>query len=265
MKLAVLGSPIAHSLSPTLHSYMYSKLGIAAEYSRIEVKRDDLTAFMETHRPSEWRGFSLTMPLKESALSVVSQIDEASRLSSAVNTLVSDGNSYRGFNTDVFGFVFLLKRIRDQYSQQDLFRRIAILGAGGTARAALVALAEFGSDLNIEVYRRNEQRDDLLKKANPHAAIVSWDRVNESQNATLLINTVPNEGVASVAKEAASIPFLIDSLYSPWPPALIARQVDGSFFSGKDLLVAQALRQIELFLELPLDYDEVFSELRALI
>jgi shikimate dehydrogenase len=263
MKFAVLGSPIEHSLSPILHNYIYEKFKIKASYERYKVEFGTLSKFLEEHSHSEWQGFSLTMPLKEEALQACYFLDEDAVAASAVNTLYLTSQGWKGFNTDVFGFRFLL----DRHSADSLVSiqgsTVGVLGAGGTARSALVALRNSGA--RIKIYRRNPQRDRLLRQANSEIEILDWDRATEVFASEFVINTAPIEAMTTLSPPEPFDGFLIDSLYSPWPTPLISKIAGGACFSGKDLLVAQALRQIEIFLGKSFDHQEMFSQLRELI
>lgn len=255
MKLAVLGSPISHSLSPKIHGAAYQALGLQAEYGSHEVAESSFLDFIESHSPSEWRGFSLTMPLKEIALSVCQEVEEVARGIGAINTLVSNKKGWMGYNTDVAGFSYL-------FAQMEL-NEIAILGAGGTAKAALSALASLGK--SAKVFRRDSKRDKSLKQIDASVEIMDWQDVSKAFEASLLVNTLPI--TAFKHPELSSNPRgeVIDSLYHPWPTPLMASAKERVLFTGKDLLVAQALSQIELFSGRTIDKNHFFKELRALV
>lgn len=262
MKFALLGSPVEHSLSPQLHNFTYRKLGILAEYERFQVAKGGLSAFLEGHQAPEWSGFSLTMPLKDEGLAICNELESDAVAASSVNTLQWIASGCKGSNTDVFGFRFLFS----QAEERDLFRiqesSIAILGAGGTARAALVALN--GRNKNVKIYRRSAVRDGLLQKANPKVEIYSWDECSDAFEADILINCAPSEAMSSIPDRKIK-GFLYDCLYSPWPTRLMAMTDKAEVFTGKDLLVAQAIKQVELFLGVNLDHQGLFTELRSLI
>ncbi|MGA1117380.1 MAG: shikimate dehydrogenase family protein [Candidatus Nanopelagicaceae bacterium] len=261
-KYAVLGSPIEHSLSPELHNFLYKRLGIAAFYERFQVGRNDLAEFLHLHNDPDWHGFSLTMPLKEEVIPLCSSIDNEALLAGAVNTLVKDSSGWKGYNTDIIGFRFLLNRFLNEKRAQTDSEKVSILGAGGTARAALVALREMNYE--IEVFRRSTFRDEGLFRSNSKARFREWDEIDDAFSASILINCAPIEAFNSQRELPEFDSFLIDSLYNPWPTPLMSKN-RGSSFGGKDLLVAQAIPQIELFLNIELDYAEEFRELRSII
>lgn len=254
-RLAVLGSPIEHSLSPLIHNVAYRELGIAAQYEKFEVSAANFRDFMESHQPVDWNGFSLTMPLKEIGLEVAGEVDECANLAGAINTLVSRDGIWQGRNTDISGF-------RELFSKFD-FTNVSLLGAGGTARAALVALS--GLAVDTRVFRRNVERDTALRKAHPKIEIVDWMDLNLAFDSELLINATPFGALEGLEGRLGSVEVVIDALYAPWPPPLFKLVEAKKVFSGKDLLVAQALDQIELFSETRIDRTAMFDKLRSLI
>ena len=260
-RFAVLGAPIEHSLSPALHNFLYKKLALSAGYERFEVKQGELKDFLANHDSIEWYGFSLTMPLKEEGLQHCVSLSEEAIETSSTNTLKRIANGWKGFNTDVFGFRFLLERTAEA-GRSEIEGDVSLLGAGGTARAALVALRNCGR--RIKVFRRNSERDGSLMRANPDIEIIDWSEVSSAFNSAILINCAPVDAMSSVESKIPFNGFLLDSLYSPWPTPLM-KIANSGFFSGKDLLVAQAIQQFEIFFDLSLERDSTFKELRALI
>ena len=139
-RCAVLGSPIAHSLSPVLHRAAYAELGLDWTYEAIEVKEDGLEVFLDD-LTDEWRGLSLTMPLKRVALDLVDQRSEVAATVGSVNTILLGRDHGRGSgdNTDVPG-------ARAALSEQGLdgARTARIVGGGATAASIAHALATLG-------------------------------------------------------------------------------------------------------------------------
>ena len=130
-RAAVLGSPIRHSLSPALHRAAYRGLGLDWSYDAIEVDEPGLSAFLAGLGP-EWAGLSLTMPLKEAVIPLLSEVDPEARSLRSVNTVLPGSQGWRGTNTDVYGITqSLLEKGLDATP-----RSATILGAGATARSA---------------------------------------------------------------------------------------------------------------------------------
>jgi shikimate dehydrogenase len=138
MRCAVLGSPIAHSLSPALHRAAYAELGLDWTYDAVEVRSAELPAFLDG-LGEEWRGLSLTMPLKRAVVGLVDSLDDWSRLSGVANTVVLGEGGRAGHNTDIPGAVGALgERVSAP------LRSAVVLGGGATAASVLLALAELG-------------------------------------------------------------------------------------------------------------------------
>ena len=256
---AVLGSPISHSLSPLIHNYAYSLLEYPAVYEAIEVKSGELSEFLARElASSEVLGFSLTMPLKEELAQLSTpalQVDARAKAINSANTIYKDGQSWKASSTDVDGFEFLVKDLS--------FSTVSILGAGGTARAAIASLSN--RDLKIEIYRRSASRDASLSAAamSSQIEIYDWDKCARAWKSDLVINTIPSDQVLSIIKEFSSPKILLDATYSPWPPGLSRQQLDakGSLVSGLQLLAAQAVYQISLMTQIDFDKTWLYKEL----
>lgn len=264
---AVLGSPISHSLSPLIHNYVYDKLKIDAEYIAVEVKEAEFITWITKAltESEQWFGFSLTMPLKEvvcsTQLSEIVALDPVAVQIKSANTLYLESGRWRATSTDVIGIYNLLKSRN--------FNRVVILGAGGTARAAVAALDRISSTSQIEVvvYRRSSRRDDALRNSAQHLNIEirDWQLLASEKHIDLLINTVPNDGIAPIVDEIGLCNLVLDAIYTPWMPALTERQValGGEVISGLDFLAAQALPQIQLMTGKEFDDSLLYKELIA--
>ena len=258
-RAAVLGSPISHSLSPLIHNYAYSLLEYPAVYEAIEVKSGELSEFLARElASSEVLGFSLTMPLKEELAQLSTpalQVDARAKAINSANTIYKDGQSWKASSTDVDGFEFLVKDLS--------FSTVSILGAGGTARAAIASLSN--RDVKIEIYRRSASRDAWLSAAamSSQIEIYDWDNCARAWKSDLVINTIPSDQVLSIIKEFSSPKILLDATYSPWPPGLSRHQLDakGSLVSGLQLLAAQAVYQISLMTQIDFDKTWLYKEL----
>ena len=249
-RAAVLGSPIAHSLSPVIHSAGFAAAGLLDwSYTAIECAEAELPGVVAGLGP-EWAGLSLTMPLKEVALTVASQCSPVAAALGAANTLVrrADG-SWFADNTDAPGMVRVL---RDAGVPDG--PRVTVLGAGGTARAALAAAAALGSPEVTLVARRPEAAAQLGAVAQalgvPMTA-VRWDDAPAALVNDVVVSTVPkgvaDQFAAAVAWRSGGVVF--DALYDPWPTPLAdaAAAAGARVVSGLDLLLAQALSQFEQF------------------
>ena len=258
IKAAVLGSPINHSLSPLLHKRAYEILGIPASYEAIELTPHDALAFLVRARDEDWTGFSLTMPLKETVFDLKDEINlhidpMALRMRSA-NTLLKEGEAFKAISTDRSGFARLFSACKKD--------RVAIIGGGGTARAALGALDAEGSE--IDFLLRSPERSNLLSTVPLYSNLGFFDMNHSLKGYDLVISTVP-EGASDfiAANIDFKIPVLCEVLYKPYPSKLLAKAMSlgGETIDGMDLLVEQALEQIAEFSRRAFDFDSMRQEL----
>ncbi|MGV9501937.1 shikimate dehydrogenase [Streptomyces sp. NPDC003642] len=246
-RAAVLGSPIAHSLSPVLHRTAYRELGLDGwSYDRFEVDEAGLPGFFDT-LGSEWAGLSLTMPLKRAVIPLLDGISETAASVDAVNTVVLTEDGRRtGDNTDIPGMVAALRE-----HGIDKVEAAAILGAGATASSALAALARVCPG-EITVYVRSEARAAEMRRwaerLDVAVRIADWADAEQALRAPLVISTTPAGVTDALARSMPERPAaLFDVLYDPWPTVLAARwsAYGGAVVSGLDLLVHQAVLQVE--------------------
>ncbi|MFE1205754.1 shikimate dehydrogenase [Streptomyces sp. NPDC058762] len=246
-RAAVLGSPIAHSLSPVLHRAAYAELGLADwTYDRFDVDEAALPGFFAELGP-EWAGLSLTMPLKRAVIPLLDGISETAASVDAVNTVVFTEDGRRtGDNTDIPGIVAALRE-----HGVEKVETAAILGAGATASSALAALARICTG-EVSVYVRSEARAAEMRgwaeRLDVDVRIVDWARAEEALSAPLVVATTPAGATDPLAAAVPERPAtLFDVLYDPWPTALAASwsAYGGAVVSGLDLLLHQAVLQVE--------------------
>lgn len=243
-RAAVLGHPVAHSLSPVLHQAAYTELGIDWQYSAHDVTSAHLQGFLDGCT-EEWVGLSLTMPLKETVISLLDDVEERARSVRSVNTVVFEGGRRRGFNTDVAGFEAIL-------AGAGIARGCSavLIGAGATARSAVAALAAHGATtLDVRARRPAAASEvaGLASSLGMEAFTGGWPIAPPALLADVVVSTVPAAVGASI--EIPSRPnLLIDVLYHPWPTPLAASWAGagGLVVGGLELLVGQAVEQVEL-------------------
>ncbi|WP_371672745.1 shikimate dehydrogenase [Streptomyces sp. NBC_00289] len=246
-RAAVLGSPIAHSLSPVLHRTAYAELGLADwSYDRFDVDETALPGFLADLGP-DWAGLSLTMPLKRAVIPLLDEISETAASVEAVNTVVFTQDGRRaGDNTDIPGMVAALRErgIEEVDSA-------AILGAGATASSALAALARICTG-EVVVYVRSEARAAEMRqwgeRLDLEVRTEDWADAAEALHRPLVIATTPAGATDALSGRVPERPAtLFDVLYDPWPTELAARwsAYGGAVVSGLDLLVHQAVLQVE--------------------
>lgn len=246
-RAAVLGHPIAHSLSPVLHRAAYARLGLDWTYEAVDVEAAKLGSFVDSCGP-EWVGLSLTMPLKHAVLPLLDEADDVVTLVGAANTLLWRDGRRVGANTDVGGLVAALR----EQGITTIEGPVTILGAGATAASTLAAIARLGAR-EVSLYARRPEAADplrsLAKRLELELEVASWSTADTALGADLVLSTVPTGAADALAGGVPLLPgLLFDVVYAPWPTPLAAAWAGrgGRVSSGLDLLVHQALDQVRL-------------------
>lgn len=246
-RAAVLGSPIAHSLSPVLHRAAYAELGLTGwSYDRFEIDEAALPGFVQG-LDSTWAGLSLTMPLKRAIIPLLDSISETASSVEAVNTVVfADDGRRIGDNTDIPGMIAALRERGVEKTDS-----AAVLGAGATASSALAALSEICTG-PVTAYVRSRERGDEMsvwgERLGVDVRIADWADAEQAVRAPLVIATTPAGATDALAGAVPEAPgTLFDVLYEPWPTGLATAWSarSGAVVGGLDLLVHQAVLQVE--------------------
>jgi shikimate dehydrogenase len=249
-RAAVLGSPIAHSLSPALHRAAYRELGLTGwSYTAIECDEQGLPGLLDSLGP-DWAGLSLTMPLKRAVLPLLDYTEPLATQVGAANTVVFAGGKRRGFNTDVGGIVTALRQ-----AGVTTDGNVLVLGSGATACSALAALRMTGTVAVCVAVRALDKAKPLLALADRlgmQVTPIEFGPALASRRWQLLISTIPAAGAEPVAAQlragTLSADGVFDVIYDPWPTPLAAaaRDAGATVISGLDMLVHQAAGQVEL-------------------
>ncbi|QCH24300.1 shikimate dehydrogenase [Mycobacteroides salmoniphilum] len=265
-RAAVLGSPIGHSRSPDLHLAAYRALGLTDwTYERIECTAEQLPDVVGGAGP-EWVGFSVTMPGKFAALESASSCTERARLIGAANTLVRADDGWHADNTDVDGVSGALRGAGIDVSGHTA----VIVGAGGTARPAIVALAAMGVRALTVVARdagRAQGALELAERVGVPASVTGFDDGALSSvcaSSGVLVSTVPAEAATVYAESLAAAPAILDVIYHPWPTELAAaaQRRGAAVVGGLEMLLNQAFTQVELFTGQPAPRAAMAAALR---
>ena len=254
---AVLGSPIAHSLSPLIHSLAYEQLGIAAHYEAIEVKAGGLASFLSQ---TDKNCLSLTMPLKEEAMKVADVVSDVAARISCGNTLSLRDGKWNLTSTDVSGFDNALKMHGIEKVDS-----VLIIGAGATARAAIASVSAIAT--SVAVVSRNPEREAAMNQASlVDVTYLPWEVTSQINTAALVINTTPNQAAdfftSSINSPSGTF---FEVLYHPWPTSMskVWSKSSGHVIDGLDLLIHQAISQIEIFAGLTCDRQLLYTKMRA--
>ncbi|MFM2384665.1 MAG: hypothetical protein RL166_539 [Actinomycetota bacterium] len=252
--LAVLGSPIEHSKSPLIHDAAYKALGLDWDYGRYRIESNELESFLKL-RDASWRGFSLTMPLKEAAFELSIPSCPVALETGIVNTLLHTDLGWEGYNTDSFGIQQAVRKHSEQVHE-----RVSILGSGATAISAVHAMKQLNPAAEIELFaRRNVEIDGI-----PSQPLGDF---YDSTVDGLTISTLPGTVIHPELKVATDA-VILDVAYTPWPSKLSSSWTKENRISGIEMLLWQALIQVRIFyqgdgsIELPNESD-VFESMRA--
>jgi len=247
LKAGVIGQPIDHSLSPYLHGFWLDEYAVDGEYSSFSIEPKNLAAFLKGVVDQGWRGVNVTLPYKQSVLELVDQADDNALRIGAVNTVVvqEDGRLF-GTNTDGFGF---LENLKDHAPNWNASAGPAVvLGAGGAARAILVALQDSGAP-EIRLLNRTKARaEKLAQELGGVIKVYEWEnRAKFLAEAEILVNTTSlgMHGQAPLDIDLADLPvraLVNDIVYTPLETNLLisAKQRGNVIVGGLGMLLHQA-------------------------
>lgn len=268
-RAAVLGHPVAHSLSPVLHRAAYAALGLDWTYEAIDCRAEQLPDLLAAR--SDWAGFSCTMPLKHAAMDVASDVDPSALRVGAANTLLPrQGGGWSAANTDVDGVLGALSEARGSWTT------VTVLGAGGTAQAVVAALGGTGLQ-TLDVLVRDPARTAALRATAERCEVQLRVGALGGENGTgghgasalhadLLVSTLP-AGAADPVAERIGRPgqTVLDVVYEPWPTALAAAagRSGAHVLSGALMLLHQAAQQVQLMTGRPAPIDAMRAALQS--
>jgi len=253
-RAAVLGHPIAHSLSPLLHRAAYAALGLDGwRYDAVDVTEDELAAFVAGLDES-WAGLSLTMPLKQTVLGLLDHVEPLAQVVGAVNTVLvhgsGPGRSLTGANTDVYGIVTALGE-----GGAATAATAAVLGGGATAASTLAALAQLGCTSPVVYVRSVGRAGGLMRAAHRMGVTPSFRPLEQAADdlprADVVVSTLPPYAADPLAERLAGATthgVLLDVAYDPRRTALGAawEAAGGAFVPGERMLLHQAVEQVRL-------------------
>ena len=241
---AIFGNPVGHSLSPAMHNAAFSEMGLDAVYVPFCVK--DIEGAIRGIRALGIRGVSVTIPFKTAVMPLLDEVEEAARIIGAVNTIANDDGILRGFNTDWSGLVHSLEESLDIRG-----RTFAIIGAGGTARAAVFGILKQGG-IPVIVNRTQEKGEQLAREFGCRFSPLAKIRDVE---ADCLINTTP-VGMAPLEnqtpmerRESARFAWVMDVIYRPDRTRLLreAQEAGCKTINGLGMFLYQGADQLRLW------------------
>ncbi|MCU0453650.1 MAG: shikimate dehydrogenase [Bacteroidetes bacterium] len=269
-RFAIIGDPIAHSLSPVLHAAAFAALGIDATYECLRVRREELQDTWERRLRSEFSGFNVTLPHKSAVLPLLDQVEALAASVGAVNTVSNRDGRLEGTNTDIQG----IRRALETSVGDVRGRPVAIIGAGGTARSAVAALAADLTPSHLTFLVRDPERanEHLSLARRSLACPVEVTRLNDPNlgrvlsEAALIIQTTPVGMEPGTGRSPLPAAFrftptqtVFDVIYRPLETAMMAaaRQDGARVIGGLEFFLHQGAAAFEIWTGRPMPLEVV--------
>lgn len=242
-----MGYPVKNSKSPAMHSAAYKSLGIEDQFIFLpsEVKPEKLEEAVNSARKLKIRGFSVTMPHKETIIKYIDTLDDAAEEIGAVNTVLNEEDELIGFNTDWLGFLQAVKKKTELTG-----KKTAVIGAGGAARAIVYALVSNGA--NVKIFNRSiNKAEDLAKEFGTKFG--GLEDLSEIENYDIIVNASSigmNEEISPVNKKLLNKNQIVfDIVYTPKETQLLkdAKDQGAEIIYGYEMLLYQGVEQFKMF------------------
>ncbi len=269
-KLALIGYPLGHSLSPVIYKSAFKQAGIEGSYELMPVLEEDLITKLKYLKNNNYYGFNVTIPYKVPITLFLSKFDEFVNMTNAVNTVkIEDDLTLSGYNTDVWGFIEAIPKDINLEG-----KKAAVIGTGGASRAICAGLYKIGIK-NIDIYTRNiiNSKDTIetLRRRfdKTKIQVIQSDLMHGLEDVDILVNTTPlgmkdfsenNSPVDDKNIESLKDTALVyDIVYNPLRTALISKAIryNKRFVAGLDMLIWQAIRAFEIWYNQKVDFKSV--------
>ena len=253
----IIGDPINHSLSPLIHNTAFAHLNLNYSYIAFKVSQFDLEDSVSSLKRIDTAGFNVTLPHKENIIKYIDGLSEEAKTAGAVNTVNNEDGKFIGYNTDIHG---IIAPIEERGINLDS-SQILILGAGGSCRAALVALSKKNGIRKICIVNRDQNRlskvIDLGKKLGLNCIPLDYKDTTllkeTSLNSNLIINTtyigLNNESSPLKSNFMMKNAFVFDIIYRPMYTDLLknAKEAGSNVIFGYEMLIHQAVKSFEIW------------------
>lgn len=266
-KAAVIGFPVKHSLSPSLHGYWLEHYAIAGEYSKVEIKPEALASFFSSFSDSGLVGCNITVPHKEKALACMDVLTENARQIGAVNTVImQEDGTLLGDNTDSYGFIENIKHHVGDWSFDG--KDVLLLGAGGAAKALVHGLLCEGVSRIFISNRTRHKAQMLVEQFGERCEVVDWEEKERYvSKIDVLVNstTLGMEGFPELALDVSSLrpnTIVADIVYKPLMTTLLLNAKDQGciIVDGLGMLLYQAVPAFEAWFGCRPDVTEKLRE-----
>lgn len=274
--LGIIGDPIEHSLSPVMQNAAIAELGADYIYVPFPVDKMDLATAIAGFSSTGVKGFNITIPHKQSIVSLLSEITNTAKMVGAVNTVWESGSGWKGTNTDVEGFVAPLKEMSRDWSQSTAI----VLGNGGAARAVVAGLAELGCGAIHIIGRDRQKLVTFYQSWNNTPQITQLLKVHYNETlpellpiADLLVNTTPvgmyphidNSPISEqLIKQLKPDAIAYDLIYTPSPTKFLSFAANRGLktIDGVEMLVQQGAAALKIWLQQPVPVNTMRNALK---
>ena len=251
-KFAIIGNPIGHSLSPTLHNYWFNKYKIVAKYDLLEIQENQIKKTIDDIRNGKLKGVNVTTPYKQKVIPFIDKLSSSAIESYSVNTITLDHEkNIVGDNTDIYG---LLSGYLKQIFNKPKNLKALIIGAGGVAPSVYVALKQsFITDISL--INRTYEKSIFLKKKFSDLKILQWFEIQKIvKNFDIIINATSlglknSEDFNFLFEDFKSSLIYIDTIYNPIETKMIKHlKAKGvKTFNGLDMFIYQGQKSFYLW------------------
>ena len=264
----IIGDPIQHSLSPGMQNAAFAAAGLNCTYIAFRVPANELKESVESLRSINVSGFNITVPHKVEAMKYLDELDASAKKAAAVNTVNNIEGIFRGYNTDIDGFIEPLRKRHVDFSDM----RVLVLGAGGAARAVVAALAQEGGIAKVMIANRNVQRAGELARIGSNLGLkcetLPLDKV---QGVSAECDMIVNATTIGLSNEPSPIDhehikkgsIVYDIVYRPIVTDLIenAKYAQATVVYGYEMLIEQGAKAFEIWTGLPAPRDAMKKNL----
>ncbi|PKL83272.1 MAG: shikimate dehydrogenase [Ignavibacteriae bacterium HGW-Ignavibacteriae-3] len=275
--IGVIGHPIKHSFSPLIHNIAFEISGLNFIYLPFDVPSNSLKDAMKGLVALGIKGFNVTLPLKEKILPLLKDVSEEANIIGAVNTVVNDDGTLRGYNTDVTGIVESL----NPYKEELAGAKVSVIGTGGAARSVIYSLIRTFKVGQINIINRTEQTAESLKEYfsvkmihrefKAHS-LVPPDLVETFRNSKLIVNTTSMGMYPDIDDSATTIKdsfmkgqIVFDVVYNPVKTKFLklAESQGATTITGLKMFVEQGAKSFELWTGEPMNKEKVYRAIES--
>lgn len=265
-KFGIIGTPIEHSLSPRMHSYIADRYGIDMTYDAFDVIPEKLHETIEKFKDDGASGFNITSPHKIEIMKELDEVrDDAHRMNS-VNTIVKKDDKWYGYNTDGDGFCRSL--IAEKCEIKD--KNILVIGAGGSSRSICYKLAEYGAK-SITITARTKEKIHIIgQMVEKYSSTIFFDEICTNKKYDIIINTTPLGMHPHSDKNSCEYMEFVDEstvccdlIYNPAKTVFLkeAEKNGAKIINGLGMLIFQGILAFEIFNDVKLKQEEIYREL----